>query len=78
MKIIEVIWLDAQSSTEYVNIEYFNSYEPIYTSSIGYLLFENSDYLILVFMICDNNKYKHWQLIPKLLIKEIKKIKVKK
>ena len=74
MKIIEVEWLDAQSGfSTPVDIEEAKEVEPILTHSVGYLLHEDKEKIMLGFMMFDNKDcFKHWQLIPKGMVKKIK------
>ena len=83
-KIVEVEWLDAQSgfgNAQYVN-DLIEHDEPVHTSSVGYLLYECKEYIILGFMLFGEDMVKHNQLIPKGMIKKMltiaKKEKIKK
>ncbi len=73
-KIVEVEWLDAQSGfSSPLTIEELESVEPAHTFSIGYLLKEDEEKVILGFMIFgDEGMFKHWQLIPRGMIKNIR------
>ncbi len=77
MKIVEVEWLDAQSGfSSPLTIEELEKEEPIHTFSVGYLLKEDKDKIILGFMVFgDEGVFKHWQLIPRGMIKKIKVIR---
>ncbi len=77
MKIVEVEWLDAQSGfSSPLTIEELEREEPIHTLSVGYLLKEDKDKIILGFMVFgDEGTFKHWQLIPRGMIKKIKVIR---
>lgn len=77
MKIVEVIWLDAQSGfSSAIGIDEVEDIEPLLTRSVGYLLREDKDKIVLGFMMFDTfNSFKHWQLIPKGMIKKINTIK---
>lgn len=79
MKIVEVEWFDAQSSTEVSEVwdieELENELEPMYSKSVGYLLIEKKDYIILGFTKLGNGLLKHHQCIPRGMIKKIKVIK---
>lgn len=78
MKIVEVKWVDAQSSMELLTVdEAKKSLKPQNTKSVGYLVEDNDEYIILVFVNFNNGYYKHWQLIPKQLIKNIKIVEKK-
>jgi len=77
-KIVEVEWLDAQfgfsriiESNEVENIESINTF------SIGYLMREEKEFIVLSFMVYSDSSFKHWQLIPRGMIKKIREIKLK-
>ncbi len=75
-KIVEVKWFDAQSSTEVWDIEELeNKLEPMISKSVGYLLIEKKDYIILGFTKFGNGLLKHHQCIPRGMIKKIKVIR---
>ena len=44
-------------------------FKPLITKSVGYLVKETDEYIVLAFMDFGNGLYKHWQLIPKGMIK---------
>lgn len=70
---VEVEWLDAQTgfgNAEF--IEELEKQEPIITHSIGYLLYENQNHIVLGFMLFGKDMCKHTQLIPRKIIKKIK------
>ena len=76
-KIVEVEWTDAQSgfgNAEFVE-DLIKDFIPTTTFSIGYLLHENKEYIILGFMLFGSDMVKHNQLIPKGMIKKINKLK---
>ncbi len=76
LKIVEVIWFDAQSSLESMTIEDINQhFKPLETRSVGYLMKETDEYIILAFADFGNGLYKHWQVIPAGMIKSRKVIK---
>ncbi len=77
-KIVEVEWLDAQSGfSSPLTIEELESEKPIITSSVGYLIKEDDEKVILGFMMFgDEGMFKHWQLIPKGMIKKIRTLEV--
>ena len=77
-KIVEVEWLDAQSGfSSPLTIEELESESPLITFSVGYLLKEDDEKVILGFMMFgDEGMFKHWQLIPKGMIKKIRAIEV--
>ncbi len=76
MKIVEVEWFDAQSSTECFTIEEIKeNLKPLHSLSCGYLLHEEKDYIVLGFMNFGNGLIKHHQCIPRGMIKKIKTIR---
>ena len=77
LKIVEVEWLDAQSGfSQPLTIEDLESEEPYHTFSVGYLIKEDKEKIILGFMIFgDEGMFKHWQLIPRGMIKKIRELK---
>ena len=79
-KIVEVEWLDAQSGfSSPLTIEDLEREEPVHTFSVGYLLKEDEDKIILGFMMFgDEGVFKHWQLIPKGMIKKILIVEVQR
>ncbi len=76
-KIVEVEWLDAQSGfSSPLTLEELEREEPVHTFSVGYLLKEDKDKVILGFMMWgEEDWFKHWQLIPRGMIKNIKEVK---
>lgn len=79
-KIIEVEWFDAQTHSGYAeDIEKLSEWNPCLTKSIGYLLHEDKEKIILGFMIFqdekETNSVKHLQMIPKRMIRKIIKLK---
>lgn len=76
-KIVEVEWLDAQSGfgqAQFIE-ELVEHEEPIHTFSVGYLLHQCKDYIILGFMLFGEDMVKHNQLIPRGMIKKIRRLK---
>jgi hypothetical protein len=76
-KIVEVEWLDAQSgfgSAQYVE-ELVKESKPLHSFSIGYLLHECEEYIVLGFMLFGEDMVKHNQLIPTGIIKKIRFLK---
>lgn len=76
-KIVEVEWMDAQSgfgNARYVE-DLIHEDKPLHTFSIGYLLYECKDYIILGFMLFGEDMVKHNQLIPRNIIKKIRYLK---
>ena len=76
MDIVEIIWVDAQSSLEPLTLEEAKKLlKPQTTKSVGYLAHETKEYMLLVFMDFGEGLFKHWQVIPKGMIKKMHKIK---
>lgn len=72
--IVEIEWFDAQSGfgqAEEID-EAIHNMKPIHTHSIGYLLNENKESVLLGFMLFGGDFVKHNQLIPKGMIKKRK------
>jgi len=77
-KIVEVEWFDAQSSTESFTVEEIKQIlKPLHTYSVGYLIEDNKDYIVLGFTDFGNGLIKHHQCIPKGMVKNIKIIRGK-
>lgn len=80
---VEIKWLDAQTGFgESLPISRFKEgFEPFYNYSMGYLVENNKDYIIVGFLIMnvDSGEYeptiKHWHLIPRGMIKKMRYIK---
>ena len=70
-KIVEVEWFDAQSSMEAFTVEELEVLQPLHTFSVGYLLVEKQDYVVLGFTDFGNGLIKHHQCIPRGMIKNI-------
>ncbi|HUS49042.1 MAG TPA: hypothetical protein VMZ91_02700 [Candidatus Paceibacterota bacterium] len=77
-KIVEVEWFDAQSGfSSPLTIEELEREKPLHTFSVGYLLKEDKEHIILGFMMFgDEGMFKHWQLIPRGMIKKIQTVGV--
>jgi len=76
MKIVEVEWLDAQSGfSSPLSLEELEQEKPFHTFSTGYLIKEDKEKIILGFMMFGEDMVKHWQLIPKGMVKKIKVIR---
>jgi hypothetical protein len=74
--LVEVEWFDAQSGfSSPLTIEELEKEKPFHTYSVGYLLKQDDEKIIIGFMMCGNEEsfklFKHWQLIPKGMIKHI-------
>lgn len=76
-KIVEVEWLDAQSGFGQAQSikETIEFDKPLHTYSIGYLIHECKQYIILGFMLFGEDMVKHNQLIPRGIIKKIRELK---
>lgn len=75
-EIVEVEWFDAQSGfgqAEFID-ELIKQCKPIHTFSVGYLLNENKEGVLLGFMLFGDQMVKHNQLIPRGMIKGIRKL----
>lgn len=80
MKIVEVEWIDAQSSLDVMPISELEKHPLAITQSCGYLIKEDKEKVVLAFMLFGINKegeelMKHYQVIPKAMIKKIKVIR---
>lgn len=71
-KVVEVEWFDAQSSLDSWSIEELAEAKPAHSFSVGYLIHDFKDRVILGFMDFGNGLIKHHQCIPKGMIKNIK------
>jgi len=75
-KVVEVTWIDAQTSTQPLFIdEIKKEVKPLLSKSVGYLIYQNKEYVVLGFLDFGDNLIKHHQLIPRVLIKYIKTIR---
>jgi len=69
-KIVEVTWFDAQTSTLSLYIDEIKTeMKPHLSKSVGYLLHQTKDYVVLGFLDFGDGLIKHHQVIPKPLIK---------
>ena len=73
-KKVEVEWFDAQSSTESIFIDEIKNMRPIKSHSLGYLVFEDKDFIVLSFLNFGHNLMKHHQCIPRSMIKKIREV----
>ena len=76
MKFVRVEWIDAHSSMDSITVEELIKEEPFLTESVGCLMHEDKEKIILSFMnfgfnINESPLIKHYQVIPKGIIKEI-------
>lgn len=79
-KIVEVEWFDAQTHSGYAeDIGELSKWDPITSYSVGYLLHEDKEKIILGFLLFlgenVSNQVKHCQMIPKGMIRKIRRIK---
>lgn len=74
-KIVEVEWFDAQSSMDSWSMEELKDLKPLHTLSVGYLLIDKEDFIVLGYMDFANDLIKHHTCIPKGMIKKIKVIR---
>lgn len=74
-KIVEIEWFDAQSSLDSWTEEELKEANPLHTFSVGYLIHDFKDRVILGFMDFGQGLIKHHQCIPKGMIKKIKIIR---
>lgn len=77
-KVVEVEWIDAQSSLNSYYIDELEKMEPLVTRSVGYLLHERKTDILLGFMDFGEGMIKHHQCIPKGMIKNIEVLRDEK
>lgn len=72
-KFVRVDWFDAQSGfASPLSLEELEEVPPIETTSVGCLIKQDKDKIVLGFMMFGGEGYfKHWQMIPKGMIKKI-------
>lgn len=80
MKIVEVEWIDAHSSMDALTISELEKEKPFTTKSCGYLIKEDEEKIVLGFMlfgfnVMDEPLLKHYQVIPKGMVKKIRVIR---
>ncbi len=73
-KKVEVIWIDAQSSTDGLYIDDIKNMKPIRSYSLGYLVYECDKYIVLSFLNFGHGLMKHHQCIPRGMIKKIREV----
>jgi len=71
MKIVEVEWIDAQSSLNVYSIEELKEEDLVVTKSAGYLIHEDKEKVVLGFMLFGDDLIKHHQVIPKKMVKKL-------
>lgn len=82
-KFVRVDWIDAQSGFSVpMDLEELMSVPPVETTSMGCLVHEDKERIVLGFMMFGKEGYfKHWQMIPRKMIKrmtELRKVKGEK
>ena len=76
MKVVEVTWFDAQSSTCSMTIEEIErELKPLKSKSVGYLVLDKKEHIVLGFLDFGNGLIKHHQTIPRGMIEKIEVIK---
>lgn len=76
MQVVEIDWLDAQSGFSIpIDMEEVGDIKPIITKSVGYLLRDDNEGVVLGFMLFGEQSFKHWQFIPKGMIQKRKVIR---
>ena len=74
-KIVKVVWFDAQTCTDSLTLEEVEKmFEPIKSISVGYLIVNKPEYIVLCFTSF-GDLLKHFQLIPKGMIKKMEVVK---
>ena len=72
MKMVEIEWIDAQSCLDCFDLEELKNKSMLKTKSCGYLVHEDKEKVILAFMLLGEECGKHFQIIPKGMVKKIK------
>jgi len=73
---IEIEWLDAQTWSG--TAEEFGEiikWKPVISHSCGYLIHEDKEKIIISFLNFGDESTKHFQMIPKKMIRKITKLK---
>ena len=73
-KKVEVLWFDAQSSVDSFYIDDLKDMKPLRSKSVGYLIYECDEYVVLSFVNFGNGLTKHHQCIPRGMIKKIREV----
>lgn len=79
-ELVEVEWFDAQSGfgqADFID-DVIKQLKPIHTFSIGYLLNECKESVLLGFMLFGGDMVKHNQLIPRGMVKNIRRLQCQK
>ena len=73
---VEVEWIDAQTwNGEAEKVEVIKELKPYLSKTCGYLLFEDKERIIISFLNFGEGRSKHFQMIPKGMVKKITKLK---
>lgn len=76
--VAEVTWFDAQSSLEPISVKDLEDHPLLVTKSVGFLMKNDNEKVVLAFMIFGEDIMKHYQIIPKQMVKNIKLLKENK
>jgi len=78
--VVEVAWLDAQSTQDIVTIEYIKKeLKPVFSKSVGYLVHETKEYIVLCNTCFGNGLlFKDYHVIPRCTIKKMENLNRKK
>jgi len=73
---VEVEWIDAQSSLDFLYVDSIKAgkLKLETTRSAGYLIHKGKDYILLGFMMFGGDVIKHYQIIPKGMIKSMRSV----
>ena len=77
LEFVRVDWLDAQSGfSSPLNIEELEEVPPLETKSVGFLIKQDEEKIDLGFMMFgDEGYFKHWQMIPRGMIRKITRLR---
>ena len=71
--IVAIEWWDAFHGTDPLDISEIIGQPRLLVKSVGYLLYEDEEHIALGFSLYESwNTVKHWQMIPKKVIKNMK------
>lgn len=72
-KLVRVDWFDAQSGFgSPMDVQELLEVPPVQTTSVGCLVHKDKEKIVLGFMMFGKEEYfKHWQMIPKKMIKKM-------
>ena len=78
MKVVEVEWIDAQTDVEIMTIEEVKrTIRPISARSVGYLVLQDKDFIILSFTDFSDGNVAGHIVIPTEMIKKVTIVRVK-